>query len=143
MYHAALRARSGTSVEGDEKLLPPLKDFSPEVVQLIVSGTGIPYWDAAQMRVIQDYYAAQLPLVYKGNNTNDTGFTVFDLLPPGYNLSKIPPEVIYQILRGELPDVTKLPSDIIDYLRENGDKLFNSVNSVRFSFFFHFKLIIF
>ena len=138
MYDAALRARSGASVEGDEKFLPPLKDFPPEVVRLLLSGKGVPYWDAAQMRVVQDYYTAQLPLVYKGgkNNTSGTGFTMFNLLPPGYNMSKIPPEVIGQILHGELPDFTKLPSDVIDYLRENGDKLFNSVNFVSFCFIY-------
>jgi len=53
---------------------------------------------------------------------------MFNLLPPGYNLSKIPPEVINQILHGELPDFTKLPSDIIDYLRENGENIMNSFN---------------
>ena len=134
MYDAAVRARSGTPVEGDEKILPSLNDLPPEVVRLFVSGTGIPYWDAAQARVIKDYYTSQLHLVNSNNSTtvNNTNgsFTMFNLLPPGYDLSKIPPEVVDQILHGELPDFTKLPSDIIDYLRENGDKLFNSVNLV-------------
>uniref|UniRef100_A0A914YVS3 Uncharacterized protein n=1 Tax=Panagrolaimus superbus TaxID=310955 RepID=A0A914YVS3_9BILA len=132
MYQAALRAQEKKSLPGDEKYLPPLTTLPPEVVQTFMNPKGIPYLDKEQIRTIQEYYTSQIPLEFAdakdGNNTlNPQMFSMLNLLPPNYNLSKIPPEVIKQVLRGEMPDFALLPQDIIEYLRSNSDRIFNSV----------------
>ena len=48
---------------------------------------------------------------------------MFNMLPPGYNISKIPKEVVQAAMRGEMPDLTLLPSDLQLYLRDNLDKM--------------------
>lgn len=37
---------------------------------------------------------------------------MFNMLPPGYNISKIPKEVIQQVTNGEMPDFALLPRDL-------------------------------
>ena len=133
MYEAAVRARANTPIPGDEKYLPPLESLPPEVVTAYMNGRKIPFLDQSQMRMIQEYYTSQIPVEFIGSNSTDGSpsfnpqmFSMLKLLPPNYNLTKIPPEVITQILHGEMPDFAKLPQDILDYLRENSDKMFNS-----------------
>lgn len=53
-------------------------------------------------------------------------FSMLSLLPPNYNFSKIPPEVFKQVMKGEMPDLTLLPQDVLDYIRENSEKIFKS-----------------
>jgi Leucine-rich repeat (LRR) protein len=133
MYQAALRAQNKKPLPGDEKYLPPLTTLPQEVVTTFMSPKGIPYLDKEQIRTIQEYYTSQIPLEF-ANNANDGNnsinpqmFSMLNLLPPNYNMSKIPPEVIKQVLRGEMPDFALLPQDIIEYLRSNSDRIFNSV----------------
>ncbi|KAH7723451.1 leucine Rich Repeat family protein [Aphelenchoides avenae] len=45
------------------------------------------------------------------------------LIPPGYNLSRLPPEVMQSVLRGDMPDLRLLPSDLLSYLRDHIDDL--------------------
>ncbi|KAK0404131.1 hypothetical protein QR680_017304 [Steinernema hermaphroditum] len=46
------------------------------------------------------------------------------LLPPGYDLSKIPVDVVNSIVKGQLPDLAALPKDLQTHLMTNIDKLF-------------------
>lgn len=39
------------------------------------------------------------------------------LLPPGYDLSRIPQEVREAAMRGETPDMALLPRDLQEYIR--------------------------
>jgi hypothetical protein len=52
------------------------------------------------------------------------------LIPPGYNLSNLPKEVTQQIMRGEMPDLTLLPTEILQYIRDNSDELFQAFTSM-------------
>lgn len=45
------------------------------------------------------------------------------LIPPGYNLTRLPPEVMQSVLRGDMPDLRLLPSDLLSYLRDHIDDL--------------------
>lgn len=48
---------------------------------------------------------------------------LWKLLPNGYNLTKIPTEVISAITSGRMPDLSKLPQDLLDHFKANADKM--------------------
>lgn len=48
---------------------------------------------------------------------------MFNMLPPNYDISKLPKEVIQSVARGEMPDLSLLPPDLLMYLRDNFEKL--------------------
>ena len=50
------------------------------------------------------------------------------LLPKNYNLSKLQPEVVKQVMKGEMPDFTKLPLDLQQHIKDNFDKLLASLS---------------
>ncbi|KJH51821.1 leucine Rich repeat-containing domain protein [Dictyocaulus viviparus] len=45
------------------------------------------------------------------------------LLPAGYNISKIPAEIITSFSHGEVPDLSNLPADLVEYFKSSNDKL--------------------
>lgn len=45
------------------------------------------------------------------------------MLPPDYNISKIPKTVIDALFRGEVPDFTLLPSELQQHLFTDGHRL--------------------
>ncbi|PIO58051.1 hypothetical protein TELCIR_20524, partial [Teladorsagia circumcincta] len=45
------------------------------------------------------------------------------MLPVGYNLSKIPAEIVTAFSRGEVPDLRQLPNDLIEHFKSNSEKL--------------------
>lgn len=53
---------------------------------------------------------------------NPSLMKMWNLLPPGYDISKLPKEVIQAAMRGEMPDITLLPADLQMYIRDNLDK---------------------
>ncbi|CAJ0955298.1 unnamed protein product, partial [Mesorhabditis belari] len=59
---------------------------------------------------------------FLANNGNEN-FQLMQLLPPGYDISKIPAQVIQAVTRGEVPDIKLLPSDLQEYLKVNSEKL--------------------
>lgn len=60
-------------------------------------------------------------------------FQMMKLLPPNYNLSKLPPDLIKQVMRGEMPDLTLLPMDLQQWIKDNFDRLVASLeNTVRY-----------
>lgn len=64
------------------------------------------------------------------------------LLPPGYDLSKVSPEVTKAVMRGEMPDISLLPLDLQNYIRENMDTMFRSFSNTvsLFELFYLFLL---
>lgn len=48
------------------------------------------------------------------------------LLPPGYNLTRLPKAVLKSVMKGELPDMKLLPKDLQRYIHDNIGELFNS-----------------
>lgn len=52
------------------------------------------------------------------------------LLPRNYNLSKLPPELVQQVMRGEMPDLTKLPMDLQQHIKDNIDRLISPLENM-------------
>ncbi|CAJ0583847.1 unnamed protein product, partial [Mesorhabditis spiculigera] len=48
---------------------------------------------------------------------------LMSLLPPGYNISKIPLSVVQAMANDQIPDISILPQDLKDYLQLHADKL--------------------
>uniref|UniRef100_A0A7E4WCZ6 LRRCT domain-containing protein n=1 Tax=Panagrellus redivivus TaxID=6233 RepID=A0A7E4WCZ6_PANRE len=131
MYEAAERAQNNRARPDDEKFLPPLTTLPQELVSTVMNGDSIPHLSNEQSNTIRRYYAQQIPVAF-GNSSSGSPqfspemFSMLNLLPPNYNFSKIPAEVIQAVMKGEMPDLSLLPQDVIDHLRENSDKMFKS-----------------
>ena len=54
---------------------------------------------------------------------------MMQLLPKNYNLSKLQPEVVKQVMRGEMPDFAKLPLDLQQHIKDNFDRLISSLSN--------------
>ncbi|NJR17138.1 MAG: hypothetical protein HC785_16435 [Calothrix sp. CSU_2_0] len=53
---------------------------------------------------------------------------MFNMLPPGYDIRKIPKEVVQAAMKGEMPDLTLLPPDLQQHLRDNLEKMMENYN---------------
>jgi len=51
------------------------------------------------------------------------------MMPPGYNLSRVPEEVMEAVAEGRMPDLRLLPADLIEHLKANGEQLFGSMSN--------------
>jgi hypothetical protein len=86
---------------------------------------------------LQEYYTQHAPVgqLANGNDLNMTGllspkvFQMMKLLPRNYNLSNLSPELVQQVMRGEMPDLTKLPMDLQQYIKDNFDNLIGSLQN--------------
>ncbi|CAD6195496.1 unnamed protein product [Caenorhabditis auriculariae] len=132
MHTAAAASLQGKPVADESKHLPPLSSLPSELVTQVISGEPLPGLDSDQTKIIMEYYTRQMPtmndthvVVAAPNATRPSnGFVfspeMFDLLkilPPGYNLSKIPMEVVNAVTRGEVPDMRLLPEDLLEYFK--------------------------
>jgi hypothetical protein len=52
---------------------------------------------------------------------------MFKMLPPGYNISKLPLQVVQAVMRGEMPDLTLLPPDLQQHLKDNRETMFSTL----------------
>uniref|UniRef100_A0A0N4ZT64 LRRCT domain-containing protein n=1 Tax=Parastrongyloides trichosuri TaxID=131310 RepID=A0A0N4ZT64_PARTI len=62
---------------------------------------------------------------------NSNMMNLMELLPKGYNISKIPGEIIETFLKGEVPDLNLLPEDLKEHFKDNTDhliKVFDKMN---------------
>uniref|UniRef100_A0A1I7THR6 LRRCT domain-containing protein n=1 Tax=Caenorhabditis tropicalis TaxID=1561998 RepID=A0A1I7THR6_9PELO len=137
MHTAAAANLAGNPIDGQDKVLPPLEKLPSELVTQVMSGEPLPGLDKDQTKTIMEYYTHQMPgmdgiparpIDNQGNTTSTSMFNpaMFDLLkmlPPGYNLSKIPMEVITAVTRGEVPDMRLLPQDLVDHFRQHTSSL--------------------
>jgi len=133
MYEAAKRARDGQLQQGDEKYLPNITTLPQGVIDSVASGSPLPYLTNDQTNVIRAYYTQQIPVQMTESSKDSSGikmnpqmFSMMSLLPPNFNFSLIPPEVMKQVMRGEMPDLSQLPHEVLDYIRENSEKMFKS-----------------
>ncbi|WKX91556.1 hypothetical protein Q1695_009966 [Nippostrongylus brasiliensis] len=163
MHEAAAAARKGTPIKDGEKFLPPLEKLPKEVIRGVIQGENLPGLSKEQTQVIKDYYTERLPgpppptirperypapgavapVNPEPKNTTSPPFVfskelldMLKLLPTGYNLSKIPAEVVTAFSRGEVPDLRLLPQDLIEHFKANSDKLgmiFNRVAKANMS----------
>uniref|UniRef100_A0A7I5E6B8 Leucine-rich repeat domain containing protein n=1 Tax=Haemonchus contortus TaxID=6289 RepID=A0A7I5E6B8_HAECO len=149
MHEAAAAAQNGAPLKNGSKFLPPIEKFPPDIVASVFQGNNLPGLNEEQTKVIKDYYTARLPVPpaavperisamantspvpYSTRNTTTAPPFVFSkelldmlkILPVGYNLSKIPAEIITAFSRGEVPDLRKLPTDLIEHFKSNSEKL--------------------
>ncbi|KAL3120760.1 hypothetical protein niasHT_008052 [Heterodera trifolii] len=132
------------------KLLRPISELPNEMVEKVIQNKPLPHLTQEQTEVIKQYYMQQMPsasggdigktfgIVVNGSASepvNLTGllppkvFQMMKLLPPNYNLSKLPPELTQQVMRGEMPDLTKLPMDLQQWIKDNFDRLVASLEN--------------
>ncbi|VDO22782.1 unnamed protein product [Haemonchus placei] len=137
MHEAAAAAQNGAPLKNGSKFLPPIEKFPPDIVASVFQGRNLPGLNEEQTKVIKDYYtripamANTPPVSYSTRNTTTAPPFVFSkelldmlkILPVGYNLSKIPAEIITAFSRGEVPDLRKLPTDLIEHFKSNSEKL--------------------
>uniref|UniRef100_F1KTD1 Leucine-rich repeat-containing protein 15 n=1 Tax=Ascaris suum TaxID=6253 RepID=F1KTD1_ASCSU len=134
MHTAAAAANSGHPLPDEARYLPPLEKLPHELVAGVIKGESLPYLDNEQMAAITEYYTARLPLAIA--NSKKRGFGIppqllemLKLLPPGYDIRKIPKEVMESVGRGEIPDFNLLPSDLQQYFVANSQRLFSSFSN--------------
>ncbi|ETN70779.1 leucine Rich repeat-containing domain protein [Necator americanus] len=143
MHEAAAAARSGTPLPDGEKFLPSFDKLPNELIAGVIQGDTLPGLNETQTQTIKDYYTSLIPVLATADESdNDTDVVsklppvkrpafVFSkemmdmlrMLPTGYDLSKIPSEIITAFSRGEVPDLRKLPSDLLEHFKSNSDKL--------------------
>lgn len=137
MHTAAAANLAGNPIDGQDKVLPPLEKLPSELVTQVMSGEPLPGLDENQTKTIMEYYTHQMPgmdgiparpIQNQGNTSSPSMFNpaMFDLLkmlPPGYNLSRIPMEVITAVTRGEVPDMRLLPEDLLDHFKQHTSSL--------------------
>lgn len=52
------------------------------------------------------------------------------LLPPGYPIGKLPPEVLNAMMANKVPDFSVLPDDLQVYIHNNIDKFVKEFNKI-------------
>ena len=57
-------------------------------------------------------------------------FKLMKMLPPKYDVRKIPEEVVQSISKGEVPDFDLLPKDLQDHLMANFQEFLNNFMKV-------------
>lgn len=158
MHESAVAAHNGTLTKDGEKFLPPLEKLPRELIASVIQGQNLPGLNEEQTKAIKDYYTARLPpppeptthgkadnATPQSLNEKDTTPTlvlskdlidILKILPTGYNLSRIPAEIIAGFSQGEVPDLRKLPSDLVEHFKSNSDTLsliFNRVSKANAS----------
>ncbi|CAK5126732.1 unnamed protein product [Meloidogyne enterolobii] len=119
------------------RILRPISELPHGLVQSVIEGKSLPHLTTEQTNVIKEYYTQHAPIgSIEGINTT-TGISdilpqkviqMMQLLPKNYNLSKLQPEVVKQVMKGEMPDFTKLPLDLQQHIKDNFDKLLASLS---------------
>ncbi|KAH7697333.1 Protein EGG-6 [Aphelenchoides avenae] len=95
-----------------------------------MEGEPLPHLTVEQTQVVKDYYISRMESA--GRDVNVTEIfppkvvQMMKLLPPGYNLTRLPKQVLKSVMKGELPDMKLLPKDLQRYIRDNIGELFNS-----------------
>ncbi|KAI6241309.1 Leucine Rich repeat-containing domain protein [Aphelenchoides fujianensis] len=119
-----------------KKYLRPLSELPETFVTSVMKGEPLPFLTPSQTEVVKGYYTQSIPVEAIGGpamNLTDLAtpgaMRMLKLLPPGYNISRIPADVIQGAMRGELPDITRLPSDLQNYIKDNWEKTFMALGN--------------
>lgn len=121
-----------------QKYLPPLDKLPTQLVTDVMAGKNLPGLDQAQTKSIKDYYTQVMPVSDPDDSPssdkavpviNGNTIGMLKLLPPGYDISKLPAEVVRSVTRGEIPDMNLLPDDIKEYLKRNSEKVIETFAS--------------
>lgn len=112
VYEAAAAAQSGKLQKGQEKVslsffvsslqfLVPMDKLPKQMVQNVVHGDALPGLTPDQTRTVTEYYTKSVAVVPSSTGPMGGGESgnvaqmaeLWKLLPPGYNISRIPEEV--------------------------------------------------
>uniref|UniRef100_A0A915PQQ3 Uncharacterized protein n=1 Tax=Setaria digitata TaxID=48799 RepID=A0A915PQQ3_9BILA len=138
--HAAETAKNEKLLPSESRYLPPMEMLPQELITQVIQGVDMPYLNQQQTQSIKDYYISQLPMdkgpdelknlsAAKLKGLSSTVIEVVRMLPPGYNISKIPQPVIDALFRGEVPDFTLLPSELQQHLLTHGHRLIAALST--------------
>lgn len=122
------------------RMLRPISELPLGLVQNVMDGKPLPHLTTEQTNVIKEYYTQHAPVGDLAEDDNGSPMNVTDLLPKNvvrmmqllprnYNLSNLPPELVRQVMRGEMPDLTKLPLDLQQHIKDNFDRLISSLEN--------------
>ncbi|KAM3726541.1 Leucine-rich repeat-containing protein [Dirofilaria immitis] len=119
-----------------EKLLITEPSYRPPQA-VITQEANISYPDRQQTQNIRNYYTPQLTVssapdqlkAKKSKGLSSAIIEVMRMLPPGYNISKVPKPVIDALFRGEVPDFTLLPSELQQHLLKDGYRLIAALST--------------
>ncbi|KHJ95556.1 hypothetical protein OESDEN_04493 [Oesophagostomum dentatum] len=143
MHEAAAAAKNGTPLPNSEKFLPSLDKLPQELIAAVIQGDTLPGLNETETETIKEYYTHLIPIMATDEEvTNETNavsppppskrpafvfskemMDMLKMLPAGYDLTKIPAEIITAFSRGEVPDLRKLPEDLLEHFKSNSDKL--------------------
>lgn len=130
--------------------LPPLSSLPPELVQSVMSGGLIPgmnreQTDALKARYMQQLFGTgpvtgsdsslsisngSLPNITTNTIGTGAGFSLADLptdLLRGLNLSEISPQVLQDLAAGRVPDLGRIPPDLVQTLINKRPELFGQM----------------
>ncbi|KAF7640183.1 hypothetical protein Mgra_00000009 [Meloidogyne graminicola] len=145
LYSAAAKAQgistsNASIIDTSTKILRPISELPHGLVQSVIQGKSLPHLTTEETNVIKEYYTQHAPigsLEGFNNNNNSTEITnllpknviqMMQLLPKNYNLSKLQPEIVKQVMRGEMPDFEKLPLDLQQHIKDHFDIILASMN---------------
>uniref|UniRef100_A0A0K0D1H0 G_PROTEIN_RECEP_F3_4 domain-containing protein n=1 Tax=Angiostrongylus cantonensis TaxID=6313 RepID=A0A0K0D1H0_ANGCA len=112
VHEAAAAARSGKPLKDENK------DYYTSLLPTATVSGAEP-----QNNIISDVTPSPSTVVTSGFLFSKEFLDMWKLLPSGYNLSKIPAEIITALSRGEIPDLRNLPADLTEHFKSNSDKL--------------------
>jgi hypothetical protein len=93
-----------------------------------VQGEPLPGLTMQETSYIKDYYTQPMPSAVQ---LPSSAAELIKMLPPNYDLTKLPPAVIEAVSQGRMPDLKLLPPDLVDYIRtHSADMLANAINDV-------------
>ncbi|KAI1726862.1 leucine rich repeat domain-containing protein [Ditylenchus destructor] len=107
------------------KYLSPINELQPRIIPNVMNGESV----ATQLP--NEHYTQQNGIEANGGALSYNLTELFSpkviqmmkLLPRGYNLSKLPPEIMKSVMAGDFPDLSLLPMDLQQYIMENLDDL--------------------
>jgi len=119
--------------------LRPVTELPQRFVTSVLQGHPLPHLSAKQTQVIKDYYVKDMPILAKMFDATETAdvtkifspkvLAMIKLMPPGFDYTKLPPEVFKSVMEGEVPDLSQLPPDLQEHLKKNLDHVFNALSS--------------
>lgn len=124
MYAAAIAAKDGHPLIDEVRYLPQLETLPREVVEEMMKGGTLPYLTKEQVSAIKYYYmkkavvaitSGKMHILPKGIIKPHL-MSLIEMLPPNYDANKIPVDVLETVMKGKIPDINALPSDLRDYI---------------------------
>uniref|UniRef100_A0A0N5AN75 LRRCT domain-containing protein n=1 Tax=Syphacia muris TaxID=451379 RepID=A0A0N5AN75_9BILA len=124
MYSAALADKEGHPLIDESHYLPKLEDLPKELIEEMMMRKTLPYLNEEQSSIVNGYYikkAAAALMAGKKDILPDSVLkpqliTMLKMLPPNYDINKIPAKVLEAVAKGRIPDIDSLPGDLRDHI---------------------------